>query len=83
MPVILVPSPNVAEDHQRKNAQALVDKDAAVMILDADCRKDLASNVNSLLADDSRRVSLSENIKKMALVDADEKIVHEIYKLLK
>ena len=83
MPVILVPSPNVAEDHQRKNAQALVDKDAAVMILDADCRKDLASNVNSLLADDSRRVSLSENIKKMALVDADEKIVDEIYKLLK
>lgn len=83
MPVILVPSPNVAEDHQRKNAQALVDKDAAVMILDADCRKDLASTVNSLLADDSRRVSLSENIKKMALVDADEKIVDEIYKLLK
>ena len=82
-PCILVPSPNVAEDHQRKNAQALVDKDAAVMILDADCRKDLASNVNSLLADDSRRVSLSENIKKMALVDADEKIVDEIYKLLK
>ncbi|MBR3766580.1 MAG: UDP-N-acetylglucosamine--N-acetylmuramyl-(pentapeptide) pyrophosphoryl-undecaprenol N-acetylglucosamine transferase, partial [Muribaculaceae bacterium] len=38
MPVLLVPSPNVAEDHQRKNAQALVDKNAAVMLLDADCR---------------------------------------------
>ena len=83
MPVILVPSPNVAEDHQRKNAQALVDKDAAVMILDVDCRNKLASKVKDLLADDKLRGSLSENIKKMALVDADEKIVDEIYKLLK
>ncbi len=83
MPVILVPSPNVAEDHQRKNAQALVDKDAAVMILDADCRRQLAGEVIGLLDDDSRREKLSENIKKMALVDADEKIVDEIYKLLK
>ena len=83
MPVILVPSPNVAEDHQRKNAQALVDKNAAVMILDADCRKELTSKVKELLADDKHRQDLSENIKKMALVDADEKIVDEIYKLLK
>ncbi len=83
MPVILVPSPNVAEDHQRKNAQALVDKDAAVMILDADCRKDLASKVKALLADDERRKVLSTNVKKMALVNSDEKIVDEIYKLLK
>lgn len=83
MPVILVPSPNVAEDHQRKNAQALVDKDAAVMILDADCRKDLASKVKALLADDERRKALSTNVKKMALVNSDEKIVDEIYKLLK
>lgn len=83
MPVILVPSPNVAEDHQRKNAQALVDKNAAVMILDVDCRNKLASKVKDLLADDKLRGSLSENIKKMALVDADEKIVDEIYKLLK
>lgn len=82
MPVILVPSPNVAEDHQRKNAQALVDKDAAVMILDADCYENLASQVVALLADDKRREALSFNIKKMALVDADEKIVDEIYKLL-
>lgn len=83
MPVILVPSPNVAEDHQRKNAQALVDKDAAVMILDADCRQQLAGKVIELLDNDSRRERLSDNIRKMALVDADEKIVDEIYKLLK
>lgn len=83
MPVILVPSPNVAEDHQRKNAQALVDKDAAVMILDADCRQQLAGKVIELLDNDFRRERLSDNIRKMALVDADEKIVDEIYKLLK
>ena len=82
MPVVLVPSPNVAEDHQRKNAQALVDKDAAVMILDAECKAKLASTVNELLADDARRETLSQNIIKMALKEADEKIVDKIYELL-
>jgi UDP-N-acetylglucosamine--N-acetylmuramyl-(pentapeptide) pyrophosphoryl-undecaprenol N-acetylglucosamine transferase len=81
-PVILVPSPNVAEDHQRKNAQALVDKDAAVMILDADCRANFAGEVKALLTDDNKRDILAQNIKKMALVDADEKIVDKIYELL-
>lgn len=82
MPVLLVPSPNVAEDHQRKNAQALVDKNAAVMLLDADCRSKLSHEVIALLDDDARREELSRNIKKMALVDADEKIVDKIYELL-
>lgn len=82
MPVLLVPSPNVAEDHQRKNAQALVDKNAAVMLLDADCRSKLSHEVIALLDDDARREELSRNIKKMALVDADEKIVNKIYELL-
>ncbi len=82
MPVILVPSPNVSEDHQRKNAQALVDKDAAVMILDAECCEKLASEVNSLLANDTKRETLSQNIREMALIDADEKIVDKIYELL-
>jgi len=82
MPVLLVPSPNVAEDHQRKNAQALVDKNAAVMLLDADCRSKLSYEVIALLDDDARREELSRNIKKMALVDADEKIVDKIYELL-
>jgi UDP-N-acetylglucosamine--N-acetylmuramyl-(pentapeptide) pyrophosphoryl-undecaprenol N-acetylglucosamine transferase len=82
MPVILVPSPNVAEDHQRKNAQALVDKDAAVMILDAECNDKLTSTVNGLLADDARRNTLSQNIINMALKGADEKIVDKIFELL-
>lgn len=81
-PVILVPSPNVAEDHQRKNAQALVDKDAAVMILDGECKEKLAIITKELLADDVKREQLSQNIKKMALVDADEKIVDKIYEIL-
>lgn len=82
MPVILVPSPNVAEDHQRKNAQALVDKDAAVMILDGECKEKLATITKELLADDVKREQLSQNIKKMALIDADEKIVDKIYEIL-
>ena len=82
LPSILVPSPNVAEDHQRKNAQALADKDAAIMILDCDSHDRLGKEIVSLLKDDSRRVSLSENIKKMALAEADEKIVDKIYNIL-
>lgn len=81
-PAVLVPSPNVAEDHQRKNAQALAARDAAVMLLDADCRSQLASTVGSLLSDRSRLETLRNNVKKMALPDSDERIVDEIYKLL-
>jgi UDP-N-acetylglucosamine--N-acetylmuramyl-(pentapeptide) pyrophosphoryl-undecaprenol N-acetylglucosamine transferase len=73
--VILVPSPNVAEDHQRKNAEALAVRGAAVMILDADSRAHLAPEINSLLADADKRRVLEENIGKMALASADEKIV--------
>ena len=82
VPSILVPSPNVAEDHQRKNAQALVDRNAAVMILDADCRQELAGTVVELLKDPRRREDLGKNAAKMALRDADEKIVDEIYSIL-
>lgn len=81
-PVILVPSPNVAEDHQRKNAQALVDRDAAVMILDNEAHDRLPDAIRDLIADDSRRRTLSENILKMALPDADEKIVDAALKII-
>lgn len=83
LPSILIPSPMVAEDHQRKNAQALVDRDAAVMVLDADARRDLSGLVASLLADDDRRARLSENIASMALRGSDEKIVDSVYSLLR
>lgn len=80
-PAILIPSPNVAEDHQRKNAQALVDHDAAVMILDADATSALAQSVKTLLADKKRLATLAKNVKAMAQERSDERIVDCIYNL--
>lgn len=80
-PAILIPSPNVAEDHQRKNAQALADRDAAVMILDRDARTELPETIGRLLADPERLATLGSNAKLMALPAADERIVDEIYNL--
>lgn len=77
-PSLLIPSPNVAEDHQRKNAQALVDKGAAVMILDADAPAQMAAKAIDLVQDPKALQSLSENILKLALNNADEKIVDKI-----
>jgi UDP-N-acetylglucosamine--N-acetylmuramyl-(pentapeptide) pyrophosphoryl-undecaprenol N-acetylglucosamine transferase len=82
MAAILVPSPNVAEDHQRKNAQALADRDAAVMVLDADCREKLAAEVKRMLEDEALCQTMRANVLKMALCDADEKIVDAIYQIL-
>lgn len=80
---ILVPSPNVAEDHQRKNAEALARRGAAVMILDADAREKLGPEVEALLADQAKRESLAANALDMALTDADEKIVDKILEICK
>ncbi len=82
LPVVLIPSPNVAEDHQRKNAEALVQCDAAVMILDADAREKLGDEVVALLGDEKRCNLLAENVRRMALRDSDEVIVDTIYKIL-
>ncbi len=81
-PSILVPSPNVAEDHQRKNAEALVANDAAVMILDADAPRTLGKEVVALLNNEERCRALSENISRMALHGSDEKIVDTVYEIL-
>ncbi len=82
-PVILVPSPNVAEDHQRKNALALADRDAAVMILDADAAAKLPETIVRLSDDSGARDRLSRNILAMALPDSDEKIVDAVLQLIK
>ena len=82
-PCILVPSPNVAEDHQTKNAMALVDKDAAVMVADKDARTRLVDEALKLLFDESRARKLSENIGLLARPSATEDIVNEIEKLIK
>lgn len=81
-PSILVPSPNVAEDHQRKNALALADRDAAVMVLDCDAVAQLPDTVNKLMADEAARKRLSENILKMALADSDTKIAEIAEKIV-
>ena len=82
-PVILVPSPNVAEDHQRKNALALADRDAALMILDADAAAKLPEAIVSLSDDKEARDRLSRNILDMALPDSNEKIVDAALELIK
>jgi UDP-N-acetylglucosamine--N-acetylmuramyl-(pentapeptide) pyrophosphoryl-undecaprenol N-acetylglucosamine transferase len=81
-PVILVPSPNVAEDHQTKNAKALVDKAAAVLVLDKDAAEKLLDEAFKLLFDKHRALKLTENIAKLARPQATTAIVNEIEKLL-
>lgn len=82
-PCILVPSPNVAEDHQTKNAKALVDKDAAVMIADKDAGAKLVDEALKLLFDTQRAERLSTSIAALARPDATVDIVKEIEKLIK
>jgi UDP-N-acetylglucosamine--N-acetylmuramyl-(pentapeptide) pyrophosphoryl-undecaprenol N-acetylglucosamine transferase len=81
-PVILVPSPNVAEDHQTKNAQALVEKGAAIMIADADAPSSLFDVALGVVRDKERLKSLSNNIAKLAQPDSADRIVDEIAKIV-
>ncbi|MDE6023131.1 MAG: UDP-N-acetylglucosamine--N-acetylmuramyl-(pentapeptide) pyrophosphoryl-undecaprenol N-acetylglucosamine transferase, partial [Muribaculaceae bacterium] len=81
-PSILVPSPNGAEDHQTKNARALSDKGAAILVTDAESREKLIDEILSLIRDRDRLQQMSLEIKKLALPDSDERIVDEIVKIL-
>jgi UDP-N-acetylglucosamine--N-acetylmuramyl-(pentapeptide) pyrophosphoryl-undecaprenol N-acetylglucosamine transferase len=81
-PVILVPSPNVAEDHQTKNAKALSDKDAAILVTDREANTVLVDTALRLIFDTSRRAKLAENIARLAKPNATNDIVNEIEKLL-
>ena len=80
-PVILVPSPNVAEDHQTKNAMALVNHDAALYVKDAEAPDKLIRLAIDTVKDDARLASLSETILKMALPDSAEIIAKEVIAL--
>ncbi len=80
-PVILIPSPNVAEDHQTRNAEALSSRNAALLIEDSRASKTLVDEAIKLISDKSRRDMLSENILKMADRDADVRIAKEVLKL--
>ncbi len=80
-PVILIPSPNVAEDHQTKNARALSDKSAAILIAEGEAVKRLVDEAVALINDKAKRDILSENIMNMADRDADVRIAEEVLKL--
>lgn len=80
-PVILVPSPNVAEDHQTRNALALSEKGAAVLIPDRQAASSLADEAVKLISDLNKRRMLSENISKLALRNADMRIAEEVIRL--
>ena len=82
-PVILVPLPSAAEDHQTKNARSLEDRDAAIMVADSKQDYELLPALKTLLDEPERRESMGSNIKAMARPDATEKIVDEVIKLLK
>ena len=79
---VFVPSPNVAEDHQTHNAMALVRKDAALLVKDAEAREKLLPTALRLLQEPDRIATLEENILKLALTDAAQVIADEAYKLI-
>ena len=76
-PIILVPSPNVAENHQYKNAQSLVNKNAALLVDDAHANRKLVKTLRELLENESLKASLRRNIKKIAVIDAAERIAKD------
>ena len=80
-PTILIPSPNVAEDHQTKNAMALVEKNAAILVKDVEAIEKMVPSVLSLLNDDQKCSELSSNIEKLGRPRATESIVDELEKL--
>ncbi len=82
-PVLFIPSPNVAEDHQAKNAQAIVDKEGALMLKENQLDTQFQNVFSDLMNNDEKRRKLSENIKKLAKVNATNDIVEEIIKLIK
>lgn len=80
-PAILVPSPNVAEDHQTHNAMALVHKDAAILVRDADASKDLIATTLQLITDTERLEQLHSHILQLALPDAARNIAKEVIRI--
>ncbi len=79
---VFVPSPNVSEDHQTKNAMALVNEEAAVMVKDVEVTEKLVAEVLSLVKDEPRRIKLMQNVEKFAKPNAADQIVDELLKLV-
>lgn len=81
-PAVLVPSPNVAEDHQTKNAMALVNKSAALLVRDTEAGEKLVDTSLSLLKDESQIAELKKNILTLSVAEADERICDELMRLI-
>lgn len=82
-PVLLVPSPNVSDDHQTKNALALSEHKAAIMVSDLSARMHLVDELMAVIDDEATAYELGERIKEMALLDADIVIAEEVLKMIK
>jgi len=81
-PVIFIPSPNVAEDHQTKNAESVSDKKAAILLKESDI-EGFSEVIGNLIDDEEKQLSLGKNIKKLALPNATNQIADEVEKILK
>jgi UDP-N-acetylglucosamine--N-acetylmuramyl-(pentapeptide) pyrophosphoryl-undecaprenol N-acetylglucosamine transferase len=82
-PTILIPSPNVAEDHQTKNAMALVNEDAALLVKDVESQQTLGKALFDLIDHQELQDKLSQNILKLGIPDATDRIVEQVSKLIK
>ena len=80
-PVILIPSPNVAEDHQTKNAMALVNKQAALMVRDAEAADKLLPLALETVADEALLASLAGNVKKLGMADSAKTIAEKVLEM--
>lgn len=81
-PTIFIPSPNVAEDHQTKNARAIVDKNGAILIRESELDSTFETTFSDLISNEDLQITLSQNIKKLAKPNATKDIVEEIIKLI-
>lgn len=82
-PTLFIPSPNVAEDHQTKNAQAVVAQEGALLLKESELDAQFEAVFGELIADESLQAKLRANIQKLAKPNATEAIVDEIVKLIK
>jgi UDP-N-acetylglucosamine--N-acetylmuramyl-(pentapeptide) pyrophosphoryl-undecaprenol N-acetylglucosamine transferase len=82
-PTIFIPSPNVAEDHQTKNAKAIVDKNGAILLKESELDEQFETVFSDLISNEDLQTTLSLNIKKLAKPNATKDIVEEIIKLIK
>ena len=81
-PAVLVPSPNVAEDHQTHNAMALVNNGAAILVRDSEARQKLVDEAIKLISDPEKLESMASQISKMGIIDSDARIGEEVRKIL-